>query len=93
MAEDSDQEKTLAAAPRRLEQAREEGQVARSRELSAFAVMAASAGLLWGAGSLAVDFCTRMMRVGLSLAGSSDQRAKVPPGFSWLRTEAKPSGE
>ncbi|MBX7021155.1 hypothetical protein EX238_23300, partial [Providencia rettgeri] len=32
MAEDSDLEKTEPASPRRLEKAREEGQVARSRE-------------------------------------------------------------
>ncbi len=36
MAQDSDLEKTEAATPRRLEKAREEGQVARSRELGTF---------------------------------------------------------
>ncbi|MBZ0144859.1 MAG: EscU/YscU/HrcU family type III secretion system export apparatus switch protein, partial [Rhodocyclaceae bacterium] len=39
MAEDSDLEKTEPASPRRLEQAREEGQVPQSRELSAFLVL------------------------------------------------------
>lgn len=38
MAEDSDLEKTEPASPRRLEQARERGQIARSRELSTFTV-------------------------------------------------------
>lgn len=38
MAEDSDQERTEAATPRRLEEARERGQVPRSRELNTFVV-------------------------------------------------------
>ncbi|PLZ00651.1 flagellar biosynthetic protein FlhB [Burkholderia sp. WAC0059] len=41
MAEDSDLEKTEDATPKRLEKAREEGQVARSRELSTFALLSA----------------------------------------------------
>lgn len=47
MAEDSDLEKTEPASPRRLEKAREEGQVARSRELSTFALLAAGVAGLW----------------------------------------------
>lgn len=71
MAAESDQEKTLPATPKRLEQAREEGQVARSRELGACAVLAAGAALLWGGGSVAMDFCTRLMRSGLSVDRAS----------------------
>ncbi|WP_084170112.1 flagellar biosynthesis protein FlhB [Paraburkholderia ferrariae] len=41
MAEDSDLEKTEPATPKRLQKAREEGQVARSRELSTFALLSA----------------------------------------------------
>jgi flagellar biosynthesis protein FlhB len=41
VAEDSDLEKTESATPRRLEKAREEGQVARSRELASFALLSA----------------------------------------------------
>jgi flagellar biosynthesis protein FlhB len=41
VAEDSDLEKTESATPKRLEKAREEGQVARSRELSTFALLSA----------------------------------------------------
>ncbi len=53
MAEDNDQERTEHATPRRLEQAREEGHVARSQELTTFAMMAASgAGLWWLGGQL-----------------------------------------
>ena len=48
MAGDSDLEKTEPATPRRLEKAREEGQVARSRELSTFALLAAGFFGVWG---------------------------------------------
>lgn len=41
VAEESDLEKTESATPKRLEKAREEGQVARSRELASFALVAA----------------------------------------------------
>jgi flagellar biosynthetic protein FlhB len=51
MAEDSDLEKTEPASPRRLEQAREKGQVPQSRELSAFLVLMAGSGALWLTGS------------------------------------------
>ncbi|GHT86106.1 flagellar biosynthesis protein FlhB [Betaproteobacteria bacterium] len=47
MAEDSDQEKTEQASGRRLEQAREEGQVPQSRELSTFVITMAGATFLW----------------------------------------------
>jgi len=66
-AEDSDQEKTLPATPRRLEQAREEGQVARSRELGACAVVLAGAALAWGAGAAGIEYCERLLREGLML--------------------------
>lgn len=47
MAEESGQEKTEKATPKRLEKAREDGQVARSRELNTLAVLlAGAAGLL-----------------------------------------------
>lgn len=53
MAEESDLEKTEPASARRLEKAREEGQVARSRELVTFALLStAMAGLWLTAGSL-----------------------------------------
>lgn len=45
--ESSDQEKTEAATPRRLDKAREEGQVARSRELTTFLLLLAGVGGLW----------------------------------------------
>ena len=48
MAEDSDLEKTELATPRRLQKAREEGQIVRSRELSTFALLAAGFFGVWG---------------------------------------------
>lgn len=58
MAEDSDLEKTEDPSPRRLEQAREEGQVPQSRELSTFLVTVTGAATLlllggWMAGRVA----------------------------------------
>ncbi|WP_444984327.1 flagellar biosynthesis protein FlhB [Halomonas mongoliensis] len=51
----SDQEKTEPATPRRLEKAREEGQVARSRELTTFMLLLGGVAGLWGMGALLYD--------------------------------------
>lgn len=89
MAADSDQEKTLPATPKRLEQAREEGQVARSRELAACAIVLAAAALAWGAGSAAIEYCQRLMRAGLSLDRDSIfTTASVGERLSSLSIEA-----
>ncbi len=45
--ETEDQEKTEPATPRRLEKAREEGQIARSRELTTFLLLCAGVLALW----------------------------------------------
>ncbi|NCV87974.1 MAG: flagellar biosynthetic protein FlhB, partial [Oxalobacteraceae bacterium] len=47
MADSSDQEKTEEPTSRKLEKAREEGQVARSMELPAAAVTIAALGMLY----------------------------------------------
>jgi flagellar biosynthesis protein FlhB len=53
VSEESDLEKTESATPKRLEKAREEGQVARSRELASFALLAAGfAGMYSMSGSI-----------------------------------------
>ncbi|HTJ99384.1 MAG TPA: flagellar biosynthesis protein FlhB [Bordetella sp.] len=62
MAEESDLEKTEAASPRRLEKAREEGQVPRSRELSTFMVLAAGVAVLWGGGAYIYSSLDGIMR-------------------------------
>ena len=54
MAGDSEEEKTEAATPHRLEKAREEGQIPRSRELTSVLMLVAGLSILWiGGGSLA----------------------------------------
>lgn len=52
MSDSSDAEKTEAASPKRLEQAREEGDVPRSREVATFTVLMTAGCTLWffGAG-------------------------------------------
>ncbi|MHB0774112.1 flagellar biosynthesis protein FlhB [Halomonas sp. WWR20] len=52
---DSDDDKTEEATPRRLEKAREEGQVARSRELTTFLLLAGGVAGLWSMGGLLYD--------------------------------------
>jgi len=47
MAEESDQERTEAPSPQRLEKAREDGQVPQSRELATFVVLITSGAALW----------------------------------------------
>ena len=67
MAEDSDLERTEQPSQRRLDQAREEGQVARSRELSTFAVLLAGGAGLWMMGSTLSAQLTKLLRDGLTL--------------------------
>ena len=50
MAEDSDADKTEEPSERRLEQAREKGQVPQSRELSTFLVLITASAIMWGLG-------------------------------------------
>lgn len=71
MADDSDLERTEPPSQRRLEQAREEGQVPQSRELSSFLVMMAGAGVLWMFGAWFVERIGGLMRHGLSLDRST----------------------
>jgi flagellar biosynthetic protein FlhB len=67
VAEESDLEKTEPPSSRRLEQAREEGQVPQSRELMAFLVMAAGAGGLWSLSDWFIKHGENVMRIGLTL--------------------------
>lgn len=71
MAEESDLERTEPASPRRLEQARERGQVPRSPELSTFAVLVAAGGGLLMMGAALVDSLEQVMRAGLMLDRSA----------------------
>jgi flagellar biosynthetic protein FlhB len=66
VAEESDLERTEPASTRRLEQAREEGQVPQSRELMAFMILATGAGTLWILGDWFSHRTTSMLRQGLT---------------------------
>lgn len=66
MAEESDLERTEPASSRRLEQAREEGRVPQSRELSAFLVLLAGAAGFWSIGDWLTRHAASILRHGLS---------------------------
>jgi flagellar biosynthetic protein FlhB len=65
MAEGSDQEKTEAASPRRLEKAREEGDIPRSRELATCTVLLGAGVGLWISGDAVVRAMNRMLSSGM----------------------------
>src|SRR5438093_180290 len=67
MAEDSDAEKTEPASAKRLEQAREEGDVPRSRELATFTVLMTAGCGLWFTGGGVVRQLNAAMVSGLAL--------------------------
>lgn len=70
MAEDSDLERTEPASARKLEKARAEGHVPRSRELATFAVLMASAGTIAFAGVFMFDALKRVMQNGMRFGRS-----------------------
>ncbi|MFM0295427.1 MULTISPECIES: flagellar biosynthesis protein FlhB [Paraburkholderia] len=76
MAEDSDLEKTESATPRRLQKAREEGQIVRSRELSTFALLAAGFFGVWGMSGSIGDHLQSMLRAAFTFdhAGAFETR-------------------
>lgn len=66
MAEDSDLERTEPASQRRIEQAREDGHVPQSRELSTFLVLMAAVVAMWVSSNWLTGHMTELMRDGLS---------------------------
>jgi len=67
VAEDSEAEKTEDASDRRLQQAREEGDVPRSREVATFTVLMAAGAGLYMMGSSMADRLGATLKSGLSL--------------------------
>ncbi|GAB2853606.1 flagellar biosynthesis protein FlhB [Pseudoduganella ginsengisoli] len=67
MAEESESEKTEPASQKRLEQAREEGDVPRSREVATFTVLMTAGAGLWMTGSGLVRDLSSAMVSGLAL--------------------------
>ena len=81
MSEESDLERTQSATPRRLEQAREEGQVVRSLELSTFLMLFTGAAGLSMLGQGMFDRMSGILREGLQV----DPRALTDPGYMAVR--------
>jgi flagellar biosynthetic protein FlhB len=71
MSEESDLEKTEPASPRRLEKAREEGQVARSRELVTFVMLTTGLSGLWLMGEMIGGHFSSALRNGLEFERAS----------------------
>ncbi|WP_411886776.1 flagellar biosynthesis protein FlhB [Polaromonas sp. YR568] len=71
MSEESDLEKTEPASPRRLEKAREEGQVARSRELVTFVMLSTGVGGVWVLGEMMGGHFDSALRNGLQFERAS----------------------
>jgi len=84
MAEQSDLEKTEQPSPRRLERAREQGQVARSREWVTFALLASALGALWLTGGLLQDRLGAVLHDGLAF----DRAAAFDPSHMLARAGA-----
>lgn len=66
MAEESDLEKTEPASPRKLEKAREEGDVPRSRELATCTLLLGAGGAFWFMGGNMIKQINVMLSSGLS---------------------------
>ena len=88
MDSESDLEKTEQPSQRRLDQAHEEGQVARSRELSTFMALLAGGGGLWFMGEHLRQSLLRLVRQGLSFdAGVATDPVRMMERFSRLSLE------
>ncbi|MFB9244950.1 flagellar type III secretion system protein FlhB [Massilia antarctica] len=68
MSDESDAEKTESASAKRLEQAREEGDVPRSRELATFTVLMTAGSMLWFFGAGIVRQLNATMVSGLAMS-------------------------
>jgi flagellar biosynthesis protein FlhB len=71
MAEQSSQDRNLPASQRKLNKAREEGQVARSRDFGHFAAIAACGALLAAFSPLAADWLQQTLMTGLRFDASA----------------------
>ncbi|PQO94779.1 flagellar biosynthetic protein FlhB [Massilia phosphatilytica] len=67
MAEDSDAERTEPASEKRLRQAREDGDIPRSREVATFTVLMTAGAALWMMGGGLVNKLSSVLERGLSL--------------------------
>ena len=89
MAEESDLERTEPASGRRLEQAREEGQVPHSRELSAFLVLVTAAASFWFLGGWFAERMIALTRSGLTISSElSQSHEAIPAHLAGVTVEA-----
>ncbi|CQR41824.1 hypothetical protein THICB3110393 [Thiomonas sp. CB3] len=73
MAEDSAQEKELPASQKRKQQAREKGQVARSRDLTSSLLLLGMAAVVYIAGGWFYDMGRELLQTGLTVSASASQ--------------------
>ncbi|MCA1979397.1 MAG: flagellar type III secretion system protein FlhB [Thiobacillus sp.] len=85
MAEESDQERTEAPSPQRLEKAREEGQVPQSRELATFVVLMTGGAALWMMASQLGRSLSGIVRGGLSFEAAVARDSSV----AWSRLSSQ----
>ena len=89
MAEDSDLEKTEEPTGRRIEQAREQGQVPHSRELGTFLVLVVAAATIWMMGGWFVQRSMALMRKGFLIeAPVMREPALMLPRLAELSSDA-----
>jgi flagellar biosynthetic protein FlhB len=89
MAEESDLERTEAPSQRRLEQAREEGQVPRSRELNTLTLLAAAGMGLWLSADALRGSLSALLRSGLTIVpGDIGEPAAMIERFRALAIDA-----
>ncbi|MEO8807428.1 MAG: flagellar type III secretion system protein FlhB, partial [Burkholderiaceae bacterium] len=81
MASQDAQDRTQPASPRKLKKAREEGQIARSRDLGHFVAMAAGGAALVTCAPMLSDWMKQMLMQGLRF----DSAAVQSPGFMGAR--------
>lgn len=77
MSEDSDAEKTEDASPKKIQQAREQGDIPRSRELSTFAVLMTAGAGLWITGGGLIGRLESALASGLTLDRAQIQNPTV----------------
>lgn len=78
MANEQDQEKTLPATPKRLEDVREEGRTARSPELAGALVLMCVAGAVWLGGPAWIAQWQRFLRAGLRVGHAEAMDIAAP---------------
>ena len=89
MAEESDLEKTEPASERRLEKAREEGNVARSRELTTLVMLGTAIGGLWLSAESLGGTLAAAMRRGLQFErGMAFEPSQMMARTGWMALES-----